>query len=209
MDDQKKIWNKIAPSWNKVRQKTPEIVTNFLKDCSGNILDLGCGSGRNCINLGNKKKYFCVDFSRRMLKYAKINLKKNKINGEFIKSESYNIPFKDNFFDHSICIAVLHCIKTKENRIKTINEMYRTLKKGQTGLISVWSKNSKILKNKPKESEITWKLKRNSVNRFNYTYEEEELRNELESVGFKVKKSNFKSKQDKYEDNNIIFIVKK
>ncbi len=200
--NQKYIWNKIANSWNDRRKIPPKFVQDFLKDKSGNILDLGCGSGRNCIKIGPEKKYFCIDFSKKMLKLAKKNLKEKKIECNICFSKSWEIPFPNNFFDNTICIAVLHCIESKENRIKTIKEMNRTLKINGNILISVWSKNSPALKNKNKESEISWKIKDNNiVNRFNYIYELDEIKKEIIENGLKI--------LDIYEDENIVIIAKK
>ena len=118
MENQKKVWNKIAEKWAQYRTETPITVKRFLEDKSGKILDLGCGSGRNCIKLNKNEEYYCLDFSSEMLKKAKENLKNQDI--EFILSETNNIPFEDNFFDSCICYAVLHCIREKEKRTQTL-----------------------------------------------------------------------------------------
>lgn len=201
MDNQNNVWNKIAESWNNFRQKPFKSVESFLESKKGNILDLGSGSGRNCINIGKHKKYYCVDFSDEMLKFAKENLKKKKLDGEFFKTNSWSIPFLDNFFDATICMSVLQCINSKENRVLTIKEIYRTLKKNGTALISTWGRKHKILKNKPKESMISWNLGDEKINRYNYIYDVEELKQELLDVGFKILSIN--------NSEMIEFVVKK
>ena len=123
MANQSNVWDKIAKSWNDFRQKPFEEVELFLESQEGNILDLGSGSGRNCINIGKYKKYYCVDFSNEMLKYAEDNLKNKKIKGEFFNANSWDIPFIDNFFDSAVCVSVLQCINSKEDRISTIKEI--------------------------------------------------------------------------------------
>lgn len=201
MKNQKEIWNKIAPLWSKYREKAPKEVINFLKDKSGRILDLGCGSGRNCIKLNGNFHYFCLDFSREMLKLAEVKLKKNNINTDFILSDSKKIPFKENYFDSVICYSVLHCIKNKKERQETLNEIYRTLKKNGNAFISVWSQNSPRLKNKGKECFISWSNKNEKLERYTYVYNKNELVKELKDIGFRIVKV--------WEEKNINVIVSK
>ncbi len=200
MENQKKVWNKIAEKWAQYRTETPITVKRFLEDKLGKILDLGCGSGRNCIKLNKNEEYYCLDFSSEMLKKAKENLKNQDV--KFILSETNNIPFEDNFFDSCICYAVLHCIREKEKRTQTLQEIYRTLKIGSYALISVWSKNSPRLKNKEKECFIPWTTKENDkTKRYTYVYDLEELKKEIEKVNFKIIKI--------WEERNINVIVQK
>ena len=55
--NQEKVWDTIAPEWEKVRQTPSPTVINFLKDKKGKILDLGCGSGRNFLKNKNYQVY--------------------------------------------------------------------------------------------------------------------------------------------------------
>ena len=99
-----------------------------------------------------------MDFSRKMVKIARERAKDNKIKAKIIKSEAYDLPFKDGFFDSAIFIAALHCIETAENREKALQELYRTLKEGGEAMITVWSRNEERIKRKPKESMIPWNM---------------------------------------------------
>lgn len=200
MENQKKVWDKIAEKWAEYRRETPITVEKFLENKSGKILDLGCGSGRNCIKLNKDEKYYCLDFSSEMLKKAKENLKNQ--NADFILSETDNIPFENNFFDNCICYAVLHCISEKEKRVQTLKEIYRTLKIGGYALISVWGKNSPRLKNKEKECFISWTTENNEkTERYTYVYDLNELKEEIEKMNFKI--------INIWEERNINVIVQK
>ena len=70
MKNQQKIWDKIAPEWNKYRIDSKEL-NELLKGQKGRILDLGSGSGRSLINLKTKGEMYLVDFSENMIKLAK------------------------------------------------------------------------------------------------------------------------------------------
>lgn len=206
--NQEKVWDSIAGRWNEYRTKPSVSVENFLKDKTGRVLDLGCGSGRNlkAFPLKNidKTEIYALDFSENMLKYLIKNAKKMGLNIKTIHSSSMNIPFENNFFDSAICIAMLHCLKKQDTK-KTLKELYRVLKPKSQALISVWSKNSPRLRNKEKECFITWTTEKDKLLekelRYTYIFELEELRQLLVDLKFKIIKS--------WEERNINFIVEK
>jgi len=198
MENQSKVWDKIAPDWHKYR-RDPKNLPETLAQQKGKILDLGSGSGRSLINLKTKGEMYLVDFSKEMIKLAKKRAKKYNINSKFFVSDITNLPFKDNFFDFAICMAVLHCIPTKEKREKAVKELFRVLKSGSIAKIAIWNKDSERYKGKPKEKFIAWK---GEGKRYYYLYDEKEVHNLFKKVGFIVKKT--------WEPNkNIIFIVQK
>jgi len=194
--NQKKVWNKIAQKWDEMRKKPFEQDIDFIKNQKGKILDLGCGSGRNFVKKKNLEVYG-IDFSKKMIGFAEeLNIAKEI---KLMKKEK--IPFQDNFFDSAICIAVLHCVETEKQRMKIIKELYRVLKPDSSALVTVWSKNQKRLKNKPKEGFIPWTVRKKKYQRYTYIYEREELERQLKAVGFQIIKST--------EDVNLNITVKK
>lgn len=209
--EQERTWDNISEKWSEFREIPSPSVIDFLKNKEGNILDLGCGSGRNFSAMHKNSKIYAVDFSEKMLKYALEKADSLKLKIELVKSSSYFLPFEDNFFDSAICTAVLHCIPERENRIKTLKELNRTLKKNGKAFISVWGRNSPRLKNKPKECFIPWsvqskkpsRLKEGKLKeeRYTYIYELKELQEEIIMAGFKIEKA--------WEERNINFIVRK
>jgi ubiquinone/menaquinone biosynthesis C-methylase UbiE len=203
--NQKEIWNKIAPSWNLYRTKIPQEVIEFYKllpksSKNQNLLDFGCGSGRNFQKIQNTKLY-ATDISTEMLKLAKQKAKSLNIDAEFKQTTSDKLPFDNNFFDTIICFAILHCINSKKAREKTLQEIYRTLKQKGKVIVSVWAKNSRRLKNKDKEILIPWTINNNKIKRFTYIYDKKELEELVKSVGFKILESK--------EDKNITMILTK
>jgi len=203
---QEQVWDKIAPLWNRDK-KVPfgdddkgNIFDGFLSKDDSKVLDLGCGSGRNftsIVNSGFNGELYGVDFSGEMLKLAKENAKKLKIKINLLKSDASKLEFEDNFFDKIICIATIHCIKTKKERNNTIKEMHRVLKSKGKLLITTWNKDSERWKNKPKEKYVSWNLqeggdniKEGKVWRHYYLYSQDELASDLEKAGFKILKKN-------------------
>ncbi|MEM4605564.1 MAG: class I SAM-dependent methyltransferase [Candidatus Pacearchaeota archaeon] len=185
MKNQKKVWNEIAESWSEYRNKPLDEVLSFLNDKKGKILDVGCGSGRHFIKKENIE-FYGLDFSDKMLELVKKKSveKKFSVVLKLIKNEK--IPFEDNFFDLAICISVLHCIPKKERRLFLLKEIKRVLKPRSEFLLSVWSKNHKRIKNKGKEIFVPWKVGKKVYQRYYYIYNIEELKEEVENVGFKI-----------------------
>jgi len=211
VENQEAVWNEIAGKWNEFREVPSPAVVGFLKDKNGKILDLGCGSGRNFSALNKNVELFAVDFSEQMLVHAKEKAEQLGLKADFVHSYSGKLEFKDDFFDSIICVAVLHCVPSKEERVNTIQEIYRTLKKGSSALISVWGKNSPRLKNKGKECYVSWTVKSDKPSRkeeseikqerYTYIYDLEELRKEVLEAGFKI--------ESIWEERNVNVIVKK
>lgn len=206
MKNQEKVWDEIAPLWNKYKveksEKKSRFIDNFIEKSDKKILDLGCGSGRNFFNF--EGTIYAVDFSNEMLKLAEKNSKKFKSKFIFKKSKTDNLPFEDNFFDKVIFVATLHCIETEKEREQTIKELFRVLKPDGKMFITVWNKNSKRWKNKEKDILSSWDINGNKVIRKYYIYDEKELIRELEKFGFEIEEK-FSSEKSR----NIILIVKK
>jgi len=201
MKSQEKTWDAIAPSWSKFRTRASPIVEEFLKKQEGNVLDLGCGSGRNFIS-GDQRTIYAVDFSKKMLQHAQKRAQSLRIRVKTFHTKTSTLSFEENLFDATLCWAVLHCIETEEERERTITEIYRTLNKGGQALISTWGRSSPRLTNKNKECLIPWTQgTQEKEERYTYIYDQEEFRKQLEDAGFKIIKL--------WEDMNINVIVQK
>lgn len=196
---QEKVWDIIAVKWNKYKIVPATIVIKFLSRKKGKILDLGCGSGRNFVK--TKGTIYGIDFSKKILRYAKAKAEQLKIKVILKKSEATKLPFKDNSFDSAVCVAVLHCIGPRKKREKTLKELYRVLKKDGEALITVWSRNQDRLKNKPKEGFIPWTVEGKKYQRYTYIFNKTEFETLLKEIGFEIVKL--------WENENILAIVKK
>jgi len=184
MEDQRKLWNKIAPEWHEYKQKPSESASEFLSKATGNVLDLGSGSGRHLTKIKNGKM-FLLDFSKEMLNLAEKKGKLENIPAEFIPSELDLIPVPDEFFDYALCVSALHCIEGEKRRMKVAQELFRVLKKGGKAYIGVWNVNSKRFKgkNKSKERLIGWTDK---GKRYYHLFDEKEAHDLFKKAGFKI-----------------------
>lgn len=206
IENQEEIWDNIADEWDKYKKKVFEDLKVFLKGKRGNILDLGCGSGRNFLSMEKDAEIYGVDFSSEMLKFAEKRAKEIGLNVKLSKNSAESLAFEKSFFDFAIYVAVLHCIPESSKRKKSLNELFRVLKNKGQALIVVWSMENEKLRKKgdPNKQDqiISWKRKDGrEYFRYYYIYKKEELEKDLTDAGFKILKSK--------EDDNILVWVEK
>ena len=195
--NQQQVWNEIAKSWNNFRQK-PIKELEKLNWKKGKILDIGCG---NCRNLLPFKHLDCygIDFSREMLEQAKKFSQKNNLKVKLKLSSAEKLPFKNNYFDYVLAIAVLHHLKNPETAVK---EIHRVLKNNGEVYITDWNKLQARFLFRRKEVYIPWKQKKQTLYRYYNFIGYFKLKKILKKNNFKISKSNFFGK-------NIVFLVKK
>ena len=199
--DTEKVWDEISGSWNDFRVDVPSDVSDFFYGRKGKILDLGCGSGRNFLKIDGVELYG-VDFSGKMLEFAKAKADSLGLDVELKKAEVFDTGFSDDFFDSVLFYAVLHCVDSAEKRKKTLEEIYRILKTGGEVFVSSWGRKQARLKNNEKECFVPWTLKNGEkFERYTYIFDLKELEDLVKEVGFEIVKS--------WEDNNVCLVLKK
>lgn len=215
-------WDKIAKSFDKTRKKPWKECTDFIESLEPStiLLDACCGNARNTLLFHNKfKKIICLDFSSNLLKIVKEKIKEEEIeNIELIHANVEDIPLEDDSVDNVIFIAALHNIKGRENRIKSLKEIKRVLKKSGKALISVWSREQdkfrdifKEKKTKKDEEfgdiEIYWNQDGLDIPRFYHLYSKEEFIEDLERSGFKILEiKGVKLVSKEYDDNYFALV---
>lgn len=223
--DSEKTWDLIAKSFDKTRKKPWQECLNFVQKLSKEsiVLDIACGNGRHLIPCAKKcKKVIGLDISIKMLEIVKEKtIKENISNICLIHSTAENIPIKDSSIDSILYVAALHNIYGKKNRIRSLKEVRRILKKDSEAMISVWSRfaikykksfqyknlNNKKIENGDKS--IYWIKDGLNIPRFYHLYGKKEFFNDLVEAGFKIKKiKGVKIKSEKYNDNYFAFVNK-
>ena len=185
----KDVYNSIANEFSDTRYRPWTCVESFLDNLEKDkiIGDIGCGNGKNMLYRKDLINYGC-DFSKELVK---ICLKQNL---NVIEGDILNIPYKDNSFDYTLCIAVIHHLSTIDKRIKSINELIRVTKPGGKILILVWAleqeSNSKRKFTK-QENYVDWKNKSKQLlgKRYYYVFKKNELENLVSSINVKIVKS--------------------
>ncbi|MBS3121344.1 class I SAM-dependent methyltransferase [Candidatus Woesearchaeota archaeon] len=127
------------------QDKIREMFVNKLKEQGKRpkkILDMATGTGDVAIKL---KKAFPeadvtgIDLSTEMLAFAKKKADKNLLDISFIQQNIETTTFNEGYFDAVTISLGLHEIP-EENRLNTIKEAYRILKKGGKFIIMDFNK---------------------------------------------------------------------
>ena len=204
--EQKKVWDAIAEQWYHFRQKPFRDIAKELEKLSekekGKILEIGCGNCRNLLVFAKKGfKCYGLDFSEKMLEFAKLFCEKHKIKVRLKLGVAEKLPYQNNFFDYCLSISLLHHLETKEKRRKAVEEMFRVLKPNGLAFVSVWNlfPLSLFVKNKM----VKWQKEGKVFYRYYYLFLPFELKNLLRKAGFKVLRSS------KLFGKNIWFLAKK
>jgi len=199
--DQEEVWDAIARKWSEFRTRTSATVEEFVSARKGKILDVGCGSGQNFLDVDGLE-WHGVDFSKEMVELARENAKKKGIGVDLKVSDAVRLPYDDGFFDSVLFFAVIHCIDSADKRKKALEEIFRVLKPGGEALVATWGPKSPRLKNKGKEGYIPWTVGDGEKQmRYTYIFDLDELVKLCKEVGFDVVKS--------WEDRNVNVVVRK
>jgi tRNA (uracil-5-)-methyltransferase TRM9 len=162
-------YDRIAESYAAAREQPwPEVLDFITGLPSGDlVLDVGCGHGRHARPLAlTGHGVVGIDLSRRLLS---IGRKAASSSPEFhaidwLSGDATALPFADSTFDAALCIAVLHHLPTRGERVVALTEMRRVLRPGSPAFLSVWSLDDpyleKALGGRPKKAdvEIPWRL---------------------------------------------------
>ena len=176
----KNVYNIIASEFDNTRYRPWTCVESFLDNIpkGSTIGDIGCGNGKNMLYRKDCLNYGC-DFSEGLVNIC-LEKKLNVVCGDIL-----NIPFKDNTFDYTICIAVIHHLSTEEKRKNAIKELQRVTKKGGKILVLVWAleqeKDSKRKFSK-QDNFVDWKDKKKVIlgKRYYYVFKQNELESLIE-----------------------------
>ena len=180
-------YDKIAHHFNDTRHYKWKWISDFVeelnyKDKNKNVLDLGCGNGRNMEYDG--LNFIGVDTCEE---FVNICLSKNL---NCILSDMCSLPFKKDSFDAILCIESFHHLASRERRINSLLEMHRILKPSGKILLSVWSKNqpkkTKRVFNEYGDNIVKWNKDGKIYDRFYYIFKKDELEELFLSCNFKI-----------------------
>lgn len=183
-------YNIISNEFDNSRVRIWNTVKNFLNSYDinhMNLLDAGCGNGKNMI-YANTIGYNTIgfDISNNLLDICK----KKNLNVYYSDILNDNIDLK---YDKILAIAVLHHLDSIDLQILAIKNLFNSLNENGSLLVSFWSKeknynnnNNNILSKNVKDfrnfdigpNYVDWKLKNNTtIKRFYYIHDKDSINN--------------------------------
>ncbi|XP_017981730.1 PREDICTED: alkylated DNA repair protein alkB homolog 8 isoform X2 [Theobroma cacao] len=129
-----RVYDAIAPHFSSTRfAKWPKVAAFLESLPTGSlILDAGCGNGKY-LGLTPSCYFIGCDISAPLIKICADK------GHEVLVADAVNLPYRTNFGDAAISIAMLHHLSTEDRRKKAIEELVRVVKKGGLVLITVWA----------------------------------------------------------------------
>ncbi len=201
----------IADHFDRTRYKPwPETIA-FVDSLppQSRVLDIGCGNGRNSLLLERQgHEVVGVDFSFNLLRIAQDKMASRSLGeaSHFLGGDASVLPLKENAFDAALYIATLHHLPTIEDRLKSLDELKRSLKPRGTALISVWAidqpKFEELLEKKKEDPDyadtfLPWTRTDGKVfQRYYHLFEEDELRGLVKKSGLQIE--NYFKSSDNY-----------
>ncbi len=186
-------YDTIASEWDQTRQHAWgefEFLDKLFKKDNSKILDAGCGNGRlvKYLNqkLGQKNyEYLGIDSSAELLKKAQHNFPDKK----FKQTDLVEFQSKAEY-DVVACIAVLHHLPSRADRLQVLKNIYTSLQDGGQLFLTVWNlwqprylkfTLKSYLKGRPRECQIPFA---NKVDRYVHAFTASELLKLCEQAGF-------------------------
>lgn len=179
-----------------------EFLINKYFDKNSSILDIGCGAGRLCFALKNLgyKRITGIDFSSKMIKYAKKLNREKKGNIKFKLKNIVNFKTKIKYDNAFFSYNGLMTIPKIDNRINALKNIYNILNNNGLLIFSThikelmnidnfWEKESKnweINKQNPELNELGDIKYPDKFSLFLHIPSEEEIKYMINQTNFKL-----------------------
>lgn len=107
----------------------------------GNVLELGCGAGRNALFMAQQGcAVTAVDLSEVALQWAKERASDQRLDIQFVQANLFNIDFPDNEYDFIYDAGCFHHI-APHRRMQYVELVHRALKPGGYFAINCFAEN--------------------------------------------------------------------
>jgi len=191
MSTNKEIFDQIAPSWYNFRHWSifqTELEALARRWQKGRLLNVGCAHGPDFLPFKDSFQLNGVDFSAEMLKFAEKYAQKFGFSVELKLADVRQLPYPEESFDWAIAVATYHHLGVGEHK-EALSELKRVLRPGGEAFITVWNRWQPCFWFKPKEVEVPWRQKGQTLYRRYYLFNYGELQRLAQKAGFEVLKS--------------------
>jgi tRNA (uracil-5-)-methyltransferase TRM9 len=217
-------WDAIAESFDNTRRLPWKQCLDYITTLKNTdiVADIGCGNGRHLVPCAKQcRSVIGVDISRKLLKIVQSTLEKKNIrNVSLVHADAVQLPVKNGSFNAIIFIASLHNIQGKEQRRRSVEEIFRILAPQGTALISVWSRWQERYRRffvqqyffrtqEFGDINIYWRQNNLNIPRFYHLYGKREFVQELQHAGFFVENIQSVKIHSKRFSDNYFAVVRK
>ena len=209
------VFDQIAPGWYNFRHWSifrSELAALAERWQRGKLLNLGCAHGPDFLPFRGGFELYGVDFSPKMLEFARKYSRKFKFDVSLLLSDVISLPFTDRTFDWAVAIATYHHIRGNEKQKLALDELRRVLKPGGEAFITVWNRWQKRFWFKPRDVTVPWQTRGRRLERGYYLFSYPELERLVKKAGFEVLKSFPESSYHypvKFFSRNICLLVRR
>ncbi len=185
MEEIREVYNKISNDFDDTRYRVWTCTSRFMDPLEKGLngLEVGCGNGKNILYRKDDLNIKGIDICDKLVEICK------QKNLDVIQGNMNQLPFKDESFDFVYCIAVLHHLKTSQERIQALNEIFRVCKRGGKIFVLVWAfeqDESAKRKFKTQDELVPWNCREDGKTyyRFYHLYVKNELEEEFNSTDY-------------------------
>jgi tRNA (uracil-5-)-methyltransferase TRM9 len=185
----REIFNQIAPGWYNFRHRSifsTELEALAQRWQHGRLLNIGCAHGPDFLPFRQDFELYGVDFSTKMLEYARKYAGKYKFTVSLAEADVRCLPYADGNFDWAIAVATYHHIEGKEPRLQALQELRRVLKPGGEAFITAWNRWQPRFWLKRKNLLVPWRSRDKTLYRYYYLFSYGELVKLAKKAGFDV-----------------------
>lgn len=190
--DMEAVYDQIAAAWSATRSGPwPEVLAFMAsRPRPGRLLDLGVGSGRySRVKETEGLEVVGLDPSRGQLEEAR---KAQRRRGGLLRADGRALPLRAHLFDAVLCIAVVHHLFERRDRVLVMREARRVLRAGGAALFSGWGSHAQAFEGArrvegggPRDFLVPFKETKGApVWRYFHAYGEGELAAEAREAGF-------------------------
>jgi len=163
----RETYGRIASSYAASRTRPWPEVLEFVATLppKSEILDIGCGHGRHAKPVAQAGyRVIGVDLCRSLLAIGKDASATALARIEWVVGDASSLPIRSSTIDAALCVAVLHHLPTRDDRVAALTEVRRVLRPSGRAFISVWAKDNPYLRDvlgvrlEDADVEVPWHL---------------------------------------------------
>ncbi|MFB6095372.1 MAG: class I SAM-dependent methyltransferase [Halodesulfurarchaeum sp.] len=185
------VFDRIASHFSRTRAYPWPAVETFLEDRAAEVgLDIGCGNGRHTAVLaGVTERTIGLDASRELLREA-VNRaagtgsgqrEEAQFVGNLVQGDAVTLPIPGRTIDLALYIATIHHLRSREKRVRSLDELERILTEGGGALISAWStEHERFDRDQGFDTTVDWTLPDGeTLPRFYHVYDPDEFERDI------------------------------